>query len=71
VTRPTFQAIVHQPDESLAVELGHHLHLVEQLALLTAASFKISFLHEVKILPAFVNRHWVLDGHRSLGNIII
>jgi len=64
------QLAVDQPQQRLAMQAGHGLHLIEQTAaFLLAFGLPVANTHLVQVLPSFINAHWICFGHRSLGNI--
>jgi hypothetical protein len=53
------------------MELGHLLHLVQQLAALATAGYLVPGLHAAEVFAAFAYGHGLIHGHGSLGNIFI
>jgi hypothetical protein len=64
--RFTLQTPVHQPDQALAVQFGHGLHLIQKPPLLLPIGLLVPLLHPAQILVSFVNVHFVFGGHDYL-----
>ncbi len=56
-----------QPDQRLAVQRGHRLHLVQQPSLLRPVCLQVTPVHAPQIRSPLVNRHPVVVWHRSLS----
>ncbi len=71
VPRFALEAALDEPHETLAVQAGNRLHLIQEMTTFLATGVDIPLLHQAQIPESLVNHHFIVSVTRSLGRAII